>query len=173
VSDYTIYLCCFYKRSILDSLAILKTKMVVELTYLILIAISFYLLRKEGIILFIVIILIGEIIRSLVYLSISRKALSIRAEEIFKIFIKTIKHTTFVVLNIWIITYFLESLNINNYVVLAFQIAAGLVALFVSYILFKDELNKEIKEIYFKITDSLNKANPFYAFIDKLILRTI
>jgi len=159
----------------LDSLARLKEKINIEIFFLIILGLLIFIYRGDGIMTFLYIYLIAELLKVLAYFFITIRVLNISLKELLLIIIPISLVTLIVTISIFVASNLFELFTNKQFIILFLDIIIGVSTLIASVFLINNKyLNKELSKILKIIKESVvnKKINMFLIpILDKIITK--
>ncbi len=161
---------------ILDSLALLRGKIIIESGFFLTLGLAVFINRNNGLMTFVYIYLVTELLKSLAYHVLVKHTLQVSLKEMWLIFKPVVLITLLVSLSIVIVGQVAEAFVQAEGAILLINIAVGIVMLVLSVFIIQDKvLNNELLRIFEVMVRSTNRGSRlgkyFGAIINKLMTR--
>jgi len=151
-----------------DAKAILNAKIILNIMFTVIICVFFFLFRNYGLVGFAGAVLLGELVRMLMYQQIMHKKLDLSYRQQFSIYVPGVINGTLVAAGIYLVSTLMRSAELPTLVILIAQMVTGAILLALFTLLFPHKLLRQELQAVFEKIGLQHKAN---SFLYKLIQR--
>jgi len=151
-----------------DAKAVLNAKILLNLAFIVLLAGFFFLLQGYGLVGFALAILLGELVRIVLYQYIMHKVLYLSYRRQLSIYLPGIVNGILVALGIYLLSSVMRSADLPLWLVLGAQVSTGAVLLLILSLLFPHKLLRaELLGILVRAGLNSSSNKPYHRVIDK------